>query len=71
MISDVVHQWSEGHPHQDLHLEKTLADLSVPAIVNVKFALQNALHYLPAPDFGDRIVGSGVSGQGDVPRDGH
>lgn len=55
LVAEVAEQWRCGHRHQELHLEKTVLDLGLPDVVNVKFALRNALEYLPAPDFGPSV----------------
>lgn len=52
LVDDVAYQWREGHRHQELHLEKSVLDLGLPELVNVKFGLRNTLTYLPRPAFG-------------------
>ena len=49
VVAAVRDQWTAGHAHQELHLEKVLTDLGLPDLVNVKFSCDNALAYLPAP----------------------
>lgn len=55
-IVAVARQWAAGHRHQELHLEKTLLDIGLPDLANIKFGLRNVVDYLPAPDFGDGVV---------------
>jgi hypothetical protein len=56
LIDQVAAGWTAGHAHQDLHLEKTVLDLGVPDLVNIKFGLDDTVDRLPTPDFGRGIT---------------
>ncbi|WP_211370890.1 condensation domain-containing protein [Nonomuraea turkmeniaca] len=54
LIAGVRDGWRAGDAHQELHLEKTVFDLGVPDLVNVKFSLDSIPTLDPLPELGGR-----------------
>lgn len=52
LIRSIRDEWHAGDAHQELHLEKTVFDLGVPDLVNIKFSLDTIPTIDPLPDLG-------------------